>query len=93
MQVLSGCCEDPVVHERITSAMYRWIEDKAPGIRSSRGCQKKILDYEPSIRMMHIYFHFFIYLWLQFLSKNSPCLGVKVLAYEYTEYITEIFED
>ena len=35
----------------------------------------------------------FIYLWLQFLSKNSPCLGVKVLAYEYTEYITEIFED
>ena len=42
---------------------------------------------------LFIIYLFVFYLWLQFLSKNSPCLGVKVLAYEYNEYITEIFED
>ena len=55
-QVLSGCCEDPVVHERITVPMYRWIEEKAPGIRSSLGCPKKLLDYEPSIRISQMIF-------------------------------------
>ena len=57
-QVLAGCCEDPVVHERITAPMYRWIEGSAPGIRSSLGCPQKSLDYEPSIRMIHVSFFF-----------------------------------
>ena len=35
------CCEDPVIHERITVEMKRWIQEHAPGARDSRGCAKK----------------------------------------------------
>ena len=35
------CCEDPVIHERITVEMKRWIQEQAPGTRDSRGCAKK----------------------------------------------------
>ena len=47
-----GCCEDPVIHERINDDMYAWVEEKAPGVRNSTGCPKKSLDYEPSLRMI-----------------------------------------
>ena len=40
------CCEDPVIHERITKEIKDWIQDKAPGTTDSRGCSKKYHFYD-----------------------------------------------
>ena len=83
VQVLTGCCEDPVVHERITAPMYRWIAEKAPGIRSSLGCPKKLLDYEPSLRISQMIFKkpliiihsiFRLCRWMELLSSHPTLL-------------------
>lgn len=36
-----GCCLDPVVYTRVAS-LHHWIRGKAPGVRDSAGCPKKI---------------------------------------------------
>ena len=38
---LSKCCEDPVIHERITKDLKDWINVKAPGAKDTKGCSKK----------------------------------------------------
>ena len=41
VKAMVGCCEDPVIHERITKEIKDWIQEKAPGTTDSRGCSKK----------------------------------------------------
>ena len=41
IKAMVDCCEDPVIHERITKEIKDWIQDKAPGTADSRGCSKK----------------------------------------------------
>ena len=41
LKAMVDCCEDPVIHERITKEIKNWIQDKAPGTADSRGCSKK----------------------------------------------------
>ena len=39
----SDCCLDPVVYTRTNVGMRNWIRSKAPGVRDSAGCPKKIV--------------------------------------------------
>ena len=46
MQVPIDCCEDPVIHERITQNIKDWINNKVEqaglaGTSESTGCKKK----------------------------------------------------
>ena len=40
-KALTKCCEDPVIHERITKDIKDWIKVKAPGTKDTKGCSKK----------------------------------------------------
>ena len=64
MQGFGGCCEDPVMHERITKEIKQWLSTTAPGVRSTEGCTKKhylrpsLGEYPPfktfSILILHV---------------------------------------
>ena len=64
MQGFGGCCEDPVMHERITKEIKQWLSTTAPGVRSTEGCTKKYYprpslgEYPPfktfSILILHV---------------------------------------
>ena len=52
MQGFAGCCEDPVMHERITKEIKQWLSSTAPGVRNSQGCTKKYYP-QPSLGEYH----------------------------------------
>ena len=41
MQGFAHCCEDPVMHERITKEVKQWVWSTAKGVRSTQGCGDK----------------------------------------------------
>ena len=41
MQGFARCCEDPVMHERITKEVKQWVWSTAKGVRSTAGCGDK----------------------------------------------------
>ena len=41
MQGFARCCQDPVMHERITKEVKQWVWSTAHGVRSTQGCGDK----------------------------------------------------
>ena len=41
MQGFAHCCQDPVMHERITKEVKQWVWSTAHGVRSTAGCTDK----------------------------------------------------
>ena len=41
MQGFARCCQDPVMHERITKEVKQWIWSTAKGVRNTEGCTDK----------------------------------------------------
>ena len=74
-KALTKCCEDPVIHERITKDIKDWIKVKAPGTKDTKGCSKKFhfpnFQSEKGIKSK-IENHILNYSFLSFVVISSP---------------------
>ena len=58
MQGFARCCEDPVMHERITKEVKQWVWSTAHGVRSTAGCTDKHYP-APSLGEYQLFFYGF----------------------------------
>ena len=74
-----GCCDDPVVYQKINEEIKNWIWKTAPGVRDTNGCPKKENKSKIDIKCFLFFDAFHCHPISRTNSKGSPCCSYEGL--------------